>query len=116
MEEQTKIDELGQIEKLIFDKPFTAERIKEMLNRIVLDEQLSRTQHKMSLLAPTIYKAQKPIFSLSQKKNDYEKHFNEIINRITSIKITSQGKSELLERCEKCENEISRIRNIIRSF
>jgi len=117
MEEQAKIDALSEIEKLIFVKPLTAELIKKNLDLTVSYESLGKMQDKMysrtGIGRPATWDNS---LSLSREKDKYERYLDEMINRINSIKAASQGKSDLLGRCKKCEEEISKIRSIVQSF
>ena len=82
----------------------------------------------MQNLAATIETGQQSLpdaLSLSEKKNDYQEAFDRITETITALKsrlmkmrktLWSKRIASLLERCENCENEISRTRDVVRRF
>jgi len=103
------------IEDAIFgDGPFTAKNMKNTLSSLV-----ASIRYKQAL--GQAYSG----FTLSEKKDDYQEAFNEFSETITKVKklkelpapILSDNRiSSLIERSEKCEKEISKLRDVVRNF
>ena len=73
----------------------------------------------------TDQQSQPDALSLSEKKNYYQEAFDRITGTINALKSRlikmrktpkNHRLASLLERCENCENEISRTRDVVRRF
>ncbi|MCL2220211.1 MAG: hypothetical protein FWC23_08670 [Chitinispirillia bacterium] len=103
-------DIISKTEKSIFNEgPFSAKKVQEQLGLITSLIRLGDNS-----------------ISLVGKQNYYNDTYNEIISKnITPIKLilmelrkksSLDTISSLLERCEECEAEIQRIRDIIQDY
>ena len=114
MPDFSRIDDVGihSIEDAIFgDGPFTAHKMKETLGFLATSIRLGGRYSSISI---------------SEKKDDYQKVFDEFSESITKIKEPLKDLqikygpdnrlASLIGRCEKCEKEIGKLREEIRNY
>ena len=107
---------IRSIEDSIFDDgPFTAHKMKETLGFLATSIRIAQMQRRRH-----------SGISILEKKDDYQKNFDDISETITDFKEplkALQAKyghdnrlASLIERCEKCEIEILKLRDAIRNY